>query len=552
MTGTFVQGIPAQGIPARRDRAVPDEPRGTTEAPPSAAGTVGQGLGRRPFGQLTPGHLPFTVVLVLAAAPNLLFLATHLRNAALAAGCVALVSAALALVLRDLCRPREPVDVPLLTAAVAAGIGLCLLGGEGHLFFANDDWLLRDAVLRDLVAEPWPVGYLYAGDPTMLRAPLGMYLLPAAIGKVAGLYGAHGALLAQNALLFGCLLYGFARLAPSHRQGLALMAIFVAFSGWDIVGSWAVGARTTPGFHLEQWIGNLQFSSHVTQVFWVPNHAASGWIFVGAYCLWRDSALRVSSLAVVFGLCVFWSPLSMMGALPLLACAILVDQARGRLSPWSVATVSLAGIGLLPVALFLGADAGRVPHGLQDMTAEFAARYLVLITVEIVPALFVIGLAPGSIAGSDRAPRREMGLILALLLLAPLYRLGGADFVMRASIPVLALLALRVGMTAVGLRGWRAATAVAVLGVGAVTPVYEVIRAVFVPPFSISSCDLLSAARTPPNDGPLFHYLARTDALPGHLADRVLARPATLVRRAPRGPCWPDHPVHQEHAGEVF
>ncbi|UHC19706.1 hypothetical protein LRS73_29780 [Methylobacterium currus] len=542
MTGTL-----AQGIPARRDRAVPDEPRGAAESPHSAMRAAGRGLGRRPL-----GHLPFAVVLVLAAAPNLLFLATHLRTAPLAAGCVALLTAALALVLRDLGRMREPIDAPLLTAAVAAGIGLCLLGGEGHLFFANDDWLIRDAVLRDLVAEPWPVGYLYAGDPTMLRAPLGMYLLPAAIGKVAGLYGAHGALLAQNALLFGCLFYGFARLAPSHRQGLALMAIFIAFSGWDLVGTWILGGPLTPGIHLEQWIGNLQFSSHVTQLFWVPNHAASGWIFVGAYCLWRVSALRATSLAVVFGLCVFWSPLGMIGALPFLAAALLVDRARGRLTPESIATVSLAGIGLLPVALYLGADAGRVPHGLQDMTEEFAARYLVFVTIEIVPALVVLGLAPGSIAGSDRWTRRETGLVLGLLLLAPLYRLGGADFVMRASIPALALLALRVGTTAVSLRGWRAAVAVGVLGVGAVTPLYEVIRAVVVPPFSISACDLLAAARTPPNDGPLFHYVARIDALPGHLADRVLATPVTLVRREKRGPCWPDHPAHQEHAGTVF
>ncbi|AWN54118.1 hypothetical protein [Methylobacterium sp. 17Sr1-1] len=415
MTGTLAQ----PSTSARRDHAVPD-------APPRAAGShrtadrtaarvAGEGL----------GHLPFTIVVVLAAAPNLIFLATHLRSAALAAFCLALLSTALALVLRDLGRTRAPIDAPLLTAALAAGIGLCLLGGEGHLFFANDDWLLRDAVLRDLVAEPWPVGYLYAGDPTMLRAPLGMYLLPAAVGKVLGLYGAHAALLAQNALLFGCLFYGFARLAPTHRQGLALMAIFVAFSGWDVVGAWKLGGPLTPGIHLEQWLGNLQFSSHVTQLFWVPNHAASGWIFVGACCLWRTAVLRASSLAVVFGLCVFWSPLSTIGALPFLLLALAGDARAGRLTPGAVATVALAGLGLVPVALYLGADAGRVPHGVQELTGEFFARYVLLLTVEIVPILVVLGLGPGSLLGTDHRTRRETGLVLVLLLLAPLYRLGG-------------------------------------------------------------------------------------------------------------------------------
>ncbi|SFV04365.1 hypothetical protein SAMN02799631_04098 [Methylobacterium sp. 174MFSha1.1] len=538
MTGTLAQ----QGIVARRDRAGPDASPRAAGSDRSATRVAGEGH----------GHLPFTIVVVLAAAPNLIFLATHLRSAALAASCLALLSAALALVLRDLGRTRAPIDAPLLTAALAAGIGLCLLGGEGHLFFANDDWLLRDAVLRDLVAEPWPVGYLYAGDPTMLRAPLGMYLLPAAVGKGLGLSGAHGALLAQNALLFGCLFYGFARLAPTHRQGLALMAIFVAFSGWDVVGAWTLGRPLTPGIHLEQWLGNLQFSSHVTQLFWVPNHAASGWIFVGAYCLWRAAALRASSLAVVFGLCVFWSPLSTIGALPFLLLALAGDARAGRLTPGAVATVALAGLGLVPVALYLGADAGRVPHGLQDLTGEFFARSVLLLTVEIVPILVVLGLGPGSLLGSERRTRRETGLVLVLLLLAPLYRLGGADFVMRASIPALALLALRLGAVVPALGGRRAAIALAILAVGAVTPLYEVIRAVVLPSFSISACNVLAAARTPPNNGPLFHYVARIDALPGHLADSVLAKPDRLVRLVPQGQCWPDHPAHQEHAGEVF
>ncbi|OAS26853.1 hypothetical protein [Methylobacterium platani] len=496
--------------------------------------------------------MPFAVVLLLAAAPDLLFLATHLRTAPLAAGAVVLLGIGLVAVLRDLARTSEPLDGPLLATALAAAAALDLLGGQGHLFFANDDWLIRDAVLRDLVAEPWPVGYLYAGDPTMLRAPLGLYLLPAAIGKLAGLHGAHAALLAQDTLLFGGLFYGFARLAPSRRHGLALLAVFVAFSGWDVVGSLVVGDPLIPGRHLEQWLGTLQFSSHVTQLFWVPNHAASGWIFVGAYCLWRASALRATSLAVVFGLCVFWSPLSMIGALPFLGAALLADLAGGRVTPGALAALACAGIGLAPVALYLGADAGRVPHGLQDFTGIFATRYALLAALEVLPALVVLGLAPGPLAGAGRWARWETGLVFASLLLVPLYRLGGADFVMRASIPALAVLALRVGAVVPGLAPGRRAVAIALLGIGAVTPLYEVIRALVVPPFAVSTCSLLAAARTPPNNGPLFHYVARVDALRGHLAGRVLATPETSIRPAPQGPCWPDHPAHREGAGTVF
>ncbi|KTS23240.1 hypothetical protein NS228_23630 [Methylobacterium indicum] len=495
------------------------------------------------------GHLPFAAVVMLAAAPNLLFLATHLANRPLAVGACACVAAALALVLRDLGRVRAPLDGPLLLVCLATALVLCLLGGQAHLFFANDDWLIRDAVLHDLVAEPWPVGYLYAGDATMLRAPLGLYLLPAAIGKLVGLAGAHAALLAQDTILFGCLFYGFARLAPSRRRGLALLAVFVVFSGWDIVGSMIVDDPLIPGRHLEQWLGSLQFSSHVTQLFWVPNHAASGWVFVGAYGLWRSCALRATSLAVVFGLCVFWSPLSMMGALPFLAAALVADLSARRLTLAGLTALACAGLGLVPVALYLGADATRVPHGLQELTGTFAGRYVLLIALELLPFLLILRLSPSA---GDRWTRRETGLVAGLLLAVPLYRLGGADFVMRASIPALALLALRVGAAVPDLHGPRRIIAVAILGFGAVTPVYEVIRALRVPAFAVSSCSLLAAARTPPNDGPLFHYVARIDALRGQPADRVLAKPEALVRRVPQAMCWPDHPAHQEHAGTIF
>ncbi|KMO35126.1 hypothetical protein [Methylobacterium aquaticum] len=536
------------------DRGLPHPGLDREAAGPAGAAEGGLRLDARPASVRAAGlgHLPFAVVLLLAGAPNLLFLATHLANAPLAAGCIALLAAALVVVLRDLARTPEALDGRLLAISLAVALVLCLLGGQTHLFFANDDWLLRDAVLRDLVAEPWPVGYLYAGDATMLRAPLGLYLLPAAIGSLVGLHGAHVALLAQDTALFGGLFYGFARLAPPRRSGLVLLAVFVGFSGWDIVGSTLVGDPLVPGIHLEQWLRDLQFSSHVTQLFWVPNHAASGWIFVGAYVLWRSSALRATSLAVVFGLCVIWSPLSAIGALPFLVAALVADAAAGRLTVGGATALGLAGIGLAPVALFLGADAGRVPHGLQDLTMGFGSRYVLLMVFEVLPVLLVLHFAPGSVLGADTWTRRETGLVLGVLLLVPLYRLGAVDFVMRASIPALALLALRVGAVMPRLRGPQLAIAAGILGFGAVTPLYEVIRTLRVPAFSISSCNLLASARTPPNNGPLYHYVARVEALRGHLADHVLAKPTTQIRLVPQAMCWPDHPAHQEHAGEVF
>ena len=41
---------------------------------------------------------------------------------------------------------------------------LCVLGGEGHFFYANFDWLTRDAVLADLVRHPFPVRLRVSGQ----------------------------------------------------------------------------------------------------------------------------------------------------------------------------------------------------------------------------------------------------------------------------------------------------------------------------------------------------------------------------------------------------
>src|SRR5947209_2336598 len=81
----------------------------------------------------------------------------------------------------------------LLLFCLATALALCLLGGEGRFFFANADWLIRDAIINDLVAWPWPFGYPigepHSGVQTFIfRAPLAMYMLPAVVGKVFGVY----------------------------------------------------------------------------------------------------------------------------------------------------------------------------------------------------------------------------------------------------------------------------------------------------------------------------------------------------------------------------
>src|SRR5579864_3210559 len=96
---------------------------------------------------------------------------------------------------------RPPLSRLQLCVAIAVGLGWTVLGGTGHLVFANPDWHVRDAVLHDLVASPWPLAYATPdGAEVILRAPLGYYLPAALIGKFAGLQVAHFSLAAWTAI----------------------------------------------------------------------------------------------------------------------------------------------------------------------------------------------------------------------------------------------------------------------------------------------------------------------------------------------------------------
>ena len=104
-------------------------------------------------------------------------------------------------------RPDEKIRSDILCFSLAISFALCLLGGEARIFFANSDWLIRDAIINDLVSQPWPFVYELNGSFFVVRAPLAMYMLPAAIGKIYGVYAAHLALLAQNTVLFALIFY---------------------------------------------------------------------------------------------------------------------------------------------------------------------------------------------------------------------------------------------------------------------------------------------------------------------------------------------------------
>lgn len=431
------------------------------------------------------------------------------------------------------------------TTALCFGLSalLCLLGGELHLFSPTLDWVVRDSVLRDLVEEPWPIHYTIGNRDFFLRAPLGMYLVPAAVGKLFGLVAAHYALFLQNTVVLGSLFLIFTATCQTWRARALVLGIFVIFSGLDILPwakAWLVGQQHF-AWHLEAWIPGLQYSSHLTQLFWVPHHAIAGWSFVAAYLLWRRGSLSALSLGAIFALCLFWSPLAMMGALPFLVFALTGDWRGAKLHLRDAYGPGLILLGSLPAIIYLVLDSGTIEKRWLFLEPGYALHYVRFIVIELALWFWVFHLMPR--AENEALQPSDISIAVVLLLLFPLYAIGFSnDFTMRASIPALAIIALaaapRIGAL---LQTPSARRTVLVIGLtaAAITPGVEVARAIAKPTIALGNCSLTHSWKVwavqigRPNVS-MANYIAIAD---GGAAKSYLKAPARQV--AEDEPCGP-------------
>ncbi|MCC3245812.1 hypothetical protein LG047_10805 [Methylocystis sp. WRRC1] len=490
-------------------------------------------------------HLLLAATLVFLL-PNAIF-ATALRPAP--AALVLIGCGAIAAFLWRLPRAgaflSAPLDPSSFGACLAAGIALCLLGGEGHFFYSTHDWLIRDAVLSDLVKNGFTVLYNYESQDYLLRAPLGMYMIPATVGRAFGLHAAHIALLTQNAFLVGAVAYFVASLANVRKTPMLLL--FFAFSGMDVVPilvAEAIEIFVHNGFlpftHIEWWGDyyttiRLQYSSHLTQLFWVPNHMAPGWWFAVLALLHARGEVDLGALLVSFAAMLLWSPLAMMGAAPFIALFALQAGARGLFSSRTIMACA-AGLCLLPIALYLTMDAAEVPHEWLITRDGFALYWPAFIAIEL-PQIAIIAYAWSKVEAADR---RILLLAIGMLIFIPICSMGPSnDFVMRSSIAPLFFIAFAFSRIAVltPRDNGRFATAISVIVIlSFATPMLEIKQA-FRGSYAISDCNMLTSWHKGDISIKPTNYWARVEKVPAWLMSAEGPAPLTVEDRK----CWPDH-----------
>ncbi len=420
----------------------------------------------------------------------------------------------------------------LLTIVVVAVIWTAL-AGVGHFFYANSDWLTRDAVLRDLTETAWPPKYESDGPlPLILRAPVGYYLPAAALGSILGLAFADIALYVWTVIGFVLVLCAATTRFSTSTQRWICCGVMIGFGGLDLAGYILNHfALPAPGEHIEWWARFAQYSSNSTLLFWVPNHALPAWLGILLVLRhWRTPALARMAplLAATIPL---WSPLAAIGLAPFFIAGL--DWRRDSRKIFSLRTgLPFLGLALL-VARFITMDTQAIPGGwaMENFrtAGEFFERYAMFCILEFgILALVLLRLRVFDV---------QLGTSLLILLALPLYRFGqGNDLVMRSSIPALTVLALATvrPLADAGRSAWRYAL-MGLLAVGAMGAAQEPWRALLTPRWDFKGQTLgeVSSPKAHGYAGALPpHYVAILNQ-PGLLA---MLREPSLVRPTERAP----------------
>ena len=421
------------------------------------------------------------------------------------------------------------IPLPRLALCIGFALVLLMLGGEGRLFYSNIDWQVRDAVLRDMALHPWPFVYARSGgELDLLRAPIGMFLVPALAFKQWGPVAGDLALLVQNALLTGSLLALGSLLFDTVRGRAIALVVVTLFSGADVIGNLVF--HGTLRSHLEFWFETMQFSSTLTQTFWVPQHALAGWAGALLFLLWQRGQLRLWAFLAILPLTALWSPLGLIGAMPFAAWAGIMTLQRRALAVADIVTPALVVLLCVPGLVYLASAGDGV--GIRPYPVQVLA-WFIFIAIELL--VWAIPLLLHHRAG--RFGTAPLLIATVWLMLCPFIQIGWSlDFMMRTSITSLMIVAL-VAADALAhapsrsLRLWLAA----MLAIGSVTGLSEAYRAITLPASPRGTCSFFGAWDVSFARYPKGSYLAPLDKVPG------IIRPDTpaQARVNDPSPCWP-------------
>ena len=340
----------------------------------------------------------------------------------------------------------------------------CFFAGQGGFVHQSSDHTIRNAILRDLISQPWPV--TYDGGGSMMSYYIAHWMVPAVMGKLmlAITGSAFAAYLTGNIVLLlwssiGCfiVLTLVAMITNTRKKSRIFIAIamFIFFSGLDIVGTLMrknIGS-INGSMHLEWWAGPFQFSSNMTCLYWVYNQTIVPWIIL--LCLMNERKMKNAAL---MGILVFpYGPFPFVGIVILCLLKAGVEIYKGIrnktlpevfkdiLSPQNIiGLIAVAPVYMLyytsnvMVSSVAGDTGFRVRADfIEAVTSGDFAKFKNYMFWYIAFVVLEAGLYVAVILKRIKKDPVFIGMSISLLFI-PLFQIGmSADFAMRVSIPAL-------------------------------------------------------------------------------------------------------------------
>ena len=374
---------------------------------------------------------------------------------------------------------------------------ICFFAGMGGNFYQSNDYHWRNAIFRDLINFDWPV--YYENIDASLCYYIGHWIIPAIVAKPFLLISSNVAWQIGNIMLllwssFGVLLAMlwliYLLQIKKAKYVLFAVAAFLLFSGMDFVGADFFNRKVIAGKHLEWWTPGVQFSSMITQLFWVFNQAIVPWIITLMF-LKEDSPKNYLALGL---LCLPYGPLPFCGIVFLFVgkgITFFIKAIKNRKvavffkDVFSAQNI-LALILIFPVYLLYYSNNSATTGGGFRLATEF-------LNYTSLKNIFVFWLLEIGIIYIILFWKNRKNVLFHLsflgLLFCPFFKIGySADFCMRASIPLLVVCAYYVINTLYqyfNKKKKKTFTTVTmtilveILMIGAITPFFEFYRAFY-------------------------------------------------------------------------
>jgi hypothetical protein len=350
-----------------------------------------------------------------------------------------------------------------------------LFSGIGQFSYQNSDHYARNAVLQDLVQQPWPLVYDFTKwQPYGVTEP-GSYMLvyyigywmPAALfGKLFGLQAAHFFLFLWTVLGVTLVFYFICR--HLKRISFWLLALCMLFGGMDVI-PFLIQGNYHPLLHLEWWHnGYQQYTSNTSLLYWVFNQAIAPWLIIGMFF----NRVPNQNMAFLCALCFFYAPFPFLGLIPF-AIYFFFTAGKPGLRIKEIFSFQNTPAAMLILLVTFGFFSAISTEKSFNLALRPFTDNLVFYVIEFL-VLAIIVLITGT--------RKLLVLIIisSLVLLSFIQYRHTPDLMMRASIPALFVLMVLTAEQLVKKRqGYLGYVLVILVLVGSVTSLNEIMRSVY-------------------------------------------------------------------------